>query len=35
MTRRHQGVKMEEVNAQNKPAKIGLSGLGYRTIQFF
>jgi hypothetical protein len=35
MIRRHQGAKMEEVHAQSKPMKIGLSDLGYRTIRFF
>jgi hypothetical protein len=35
MTRRHQGAKMEEVHAQSKLTKIGLSGLRYWTIQFF
>jgi hypothetical protein len=34
MTRRHQGDKMEKVHAQSKPAKIGLSGLGYQSISF-
>jgi hypothetical protein len=35
MTRRHQRAKMDEIHTQGEPAKTGLSGLGYRSIQIF